>query len=862
CSTYWDEFISGASMEPGPTEVNMSYVSHAIDDSVGGNNDGKVDALETVDMTITLKNNETTTVTGITGVLSTTDTYVTINSNTSAYPDVAKLKSTTSTSAYNFSVAKACPAGHVINFTLDVTTNQGSKEITFTVTVVDPAPKEVTLVYNSHSIDDSVGGNNDGEPDAGESIAMNVSLKNTNIDSATSVSATISTTNTYVTITDNSANYPDINGSNGTGTSTSSYQFDISQNCPAGEIITFNLNITANEGTWTDSFTIQVIDKYVPPPIVEVNGGAGLFNPEWSWTGTPRKIAFIQYNATGQSDIYVINSNGTLPVKISSGTEGISHVSQISWSPDDSKIIFAAGDPLKLYTLASNGSEAGNPRLLMPEGTGGTLYYKWVDPDWSNTTNQYGNVERVAVSISGDIWVFEPNAEAGSNSGTKRITNLSDPYIDQANIDKCYQPHWNNNNTEIVFVRRPAKRTNRVADTDIYKATGIQSIISGATHPIGDPDGDGIGGDWTDPRLVKVSNSTNPEYSPSYSIDGTQISYNRDSANLFNNYTFYTTPVTVVGNCNFDAYSSLSTMSSYHNPAINEGFMKWSSAGGDLFTYIEENNGTYYLRVIEDPTIGGFTRNIAKNSMLTIQDRSFTTLSISGEDASDYNQVTIKSLHTCPFIRFQEGIAPLGEYREFLADGKDVNLNDNAVIGIRFALQELKGRSKEELVICRLDGDIWKEIPSYVTIDKENLDGGIVKASIDKLGVYGIFLKGIDVKKAVADNTEIRIFPNPFKYTNPSIYTSLGEVSVVFDKINPLADEVEITIYSISGEVIAKMSEDEKLFENVSGTATTSGRAYAWNVCCRSKETVASGVYLAVIEVDGEEYIKKIAVIK
>ncbi len=861
---HWDEFIRGDSMEPGTPEVALNYVSHSIDDSVGGNNDGEVDGNETVDMYISLKNNQGSTLTGISGVLSTSDTYVTINSNSSTYPDVNKFKTTTSNSGYNFTVAKECPASHIINFKLNIATDQGANTETFTVTVVDPAPKEVTLVYDSHSIDDSVGGNNDGEPDGGEFIDMQITLKNTNIDSATNVSATLSTANPYINITTNSANYPDINGSNGTGTSLSSYQFDISQDCPAGEMVTFDLNISADEGTWTDSFTMEVIDKYVPPPIAEVTGGQGLFNPEWSWTGNPRKVAYIQFNPAGNSDIYVVNSDGTLPTKLTDGTEGVSHVSQITWSPDDSKVVFAGGDPLKIFSIASDGSEQGNAKLLMPMGPGGVHYYKWVDPDWASSTNQYGNVERITVSISGDIWVFEPNNDTKDNSGLLRISNLSDPYISQTNIDKLYQPHWNNANTEITFVRRPGVRTNKPADTDIYKVIDIQDIIAGNTHPVGDPDGDGIGGDWSDPRLIKISDSANPEYSPSYSIDGTQISYNRDSANAFNNFTFCTDPVAEVADCNFDAYSSASTMSSYHDPGINEGFMKWSSAGGDLFSFIEETGGVYKLRVIEDATIGGFGRNPSKNAMFIIQDRAFTKLAITSKDAGRFSFFSIKSLHTAPFLRFEKDKMPIGEWREFLADNKPEQLEGAAIIEIRFSKQELKNRTKDELILCRLEGFEWKEVPSIIDISNDHHDGGVIKASISQLGTYGIFSKGIQDKNVAAETTEPRIFPNPCRIypSNYELLATVGYNAAIFDNIKPSSKEVNIKIYSIAGELIVDSENDVEAFQDVSGEPTTIDKAIQWNLKNKSGEPVAAGVYIVIIKVDGKEYIKKLAIVK
>lgn len=133
------------------------------------------------------------------------------------------------------------------------------------------------LVYDNHTIDDDnsgdSSGNGDGTPNCGENIELFVDLLNQGTDTATGVSASISTSDPYVTWLQNtSSNYPDITGS-GTGTNTDDYDLSLASNTPDGHIITFNLDITgSNGGPWSDSFDVTATcDPPSAPTLLEAS---------------------------------------------------------------------------------------------------------------------------------------------------------------------------------------------------------------------------------------------------------------------------------------------------------------------------------------------------------------------------------------------------------------------------------------------------------------------------------------------------------------------------------------------------------------------------------------------------------------
>jgi len=114
---------------------------------------------------------------------------------------------------------------------------------------------------------DDIGGNNNGAPDPGETISILVYLINVGTQTATNISAILSTTNQYLTITQNSATYPDLNPMQ-TGVGSQPYMLNISSSCPQGTFVSTTLTITA-AGGYQHSSPINFI---VGDPMYEPTG--------------------------------------------------------------------------------------------------------------------------------------------------------------------------------------------------------------------------------------------------------------------------------------------------------------------------------------------------------------------------------------------------------------------------------------------------------------------------------------------------------------------------------------------------------------------------------------------------------------
>jgi hypothetical protein len=111
---------------------------------------------------------------------------------------------------------------------------------------------ELTL-YSYYVDDDSLGlslGNNDGDVDFGETIELPIVLENLGDSAAYNVEAILSTTHPLVSIIEGQQAFGDIAGGD-TMTSSSDFVFSVSPEMKDNELVTFKLDITASNGSWT-----------------------------------------------------------------------------------------------------------------------------------------------------------------------------------------------------------------------------------------------------------------------------------------------------------------------------------------------------------------------------------------------------------------------------------------------------------------------------------------------------------------------------------------------------------------------------------------------------------------------------------
>lgn len=98
---------------------------------------------------------------------------------------------------------------------------------------------------------------------AGDNVAMRITLRNDGGGDAVNAQGILSTTDSYVTVTQNSSTYPMIAEMGGTAQSNSNYTFDVSPTCPQNHTVSFRVDVTADGGYVDSTFFSLIVGQSV-----------------------------------------------------------------------------------------------------------------------------------------------------------------------------------------------------------------------------------------------------------------------------------------------------------------------------------------------------------------------------------------------------------------------------------------------------------------------------------------------------------------------------------------------------------------------------------------------------------------------
>ncbi|MDR1182421.1 MAG: hypothetical protein LBL13_10640, partial [Bacteroidales bacterium] len=160
-----------------------------------------------------------------------------------------------------FTVSNSTPANTQIPINISIVDESGNTwSASFNITV---SATGANVLYNSYNVYSD--NNNDGIVDKGETVRLNVSLKNTGTSTAKAVNATFSTTSSYVSslMPTMQVNYGDISANSVKWYSQIEkyyvIQFTVSSSTPTNTQIPINISIVdESNNTWSSSFNVTV----------------------------------------------------------------------------------------------------------------------------------------------------------------------------------------------------------------------------------------------------------------------------------------------------------------------------------------------------------------------------------------------------------------------------------------------------------------------------------------------------------------------------------------------------------------------------------------------------------------------------
>ena len=121
------------------------------------------------------------------------------------------------------------------------------------VSVIPPTGPYV--VRESYTINDVADGNGNGMMDYGESNMLSLTVENVGVEIASGVDVTLSTDDEYITITDNTESYGDIEAG-ATSVMIDGFAYDVANDLPNGHTASFEVSATDGTDVWVSNFTI------------------------------------------------------------------------------------------------------------------------------------------------------------------------------------------------------------------------------------------------------------------------------------------------------------------------------------------------------------------------------------------------------------------------------------------------------------------------------------------------------------------------------------------------------------------------------------------------------------------------------
>ncbi|MBA3649819.1 MAG: T9SS type A sorting domain-containing protein [Chitinophagales bacterium] len=276
-------------------DPNVSGTEVIINDIIGNHN-GLAESEETISVGVTLKNAGLSVASGVSTILNSTSSAVTIIDSSQFFGVIADTSAVTEAGAFTFIVDDSVAAGELIPFT--VTISDSDHHIwTYSFSILLYAPK---LEVYSLIVKDSFPGNGDHYLDAGETDVLSIVIQNMGNGSAGNLTVSLSCNIAAITLED-SLYYISVIAA---GTSASAL-FNVSMpfgNVLAGTEVFFTCTVTAGAYYATTTFPIIVtpqIDNFE-------TGDLSLFQ----WINDGKKPWFLTSESPYEG-IYCIRSGKT-----------------------------------------------------------------------------------------------------------------------------------------------------------------------------------------------------------------------------------------------------------------------------------------------------------------------------------------------------------------------------------------------------------------------------------------------------------------------------------------------------------------------------------------------------------------------
>ena len=227
-------------------EALVTFESRTIDDDTtgvsSGNSNGEVDAGETIESEVTLRNAGQDTAYYVTAQISTANPYVSLIDSTGVYGDIPPSGVVTPSWSFAYLISPACPDSETVTFDLEL--DYGDTTVIREFGLVVRAP---VLYLAGISLSDTLYGDGNGCLEAGETFEMVLDFKNLGSGGASGVEIEIAESDSYVTLDADSA-YIESIAPDSTRAGAPAYVITLTQDCPEFHQIDLDIAISFESG--------------------------------------------------------------------------------------------------------------------------------------------------------------------------------------------------------------------------------------------------------------------------------------------------------------------------------------------------------------------------------------------------------------------------------------------------------------------------------------------------------------------------------------------------------------------------------------------------------------------------------------
>lgn len=228
---------TGNIMVIAPNAPFISATNFQVNDATTGNNNQQADYQETFELQLQVNNLGSLNATGISGVLSSNDSYITaIPQNTFLFGDLNAGSMLNVNAAFQIQCAGMIPEGHPATFVLTCTDSNGQSWNTpFTLQLHAPV-----LLTSNWQIND-INGNQNGRLDPGEMAEISLLCQNTGSSPASAATIQLQANSSFISITNPVVTV----GTLLPNSFTATFQVQVSPATPIGTWVNFNWTLSA-----------------------------------------------------------------------------------------------------------------------------------------------------------------------------------------------------------------------------------------------------------------------------------------------------------------------------------------------------------------------------------------------------------------------------------------------------------------------------------------------------------------------------------------------------------------------------------------------------------------------------------------